>query len=173
MDPGLPSFGIFQSVAYTGPQILLPCVVHTVYNLRRKVIPAGLCAPERCCGGVPATVPPWRSEWCWLTARAQVFRGIGVEAMSLSSGEGGGEGIRSPQQVLCEGGCSPGDSSAQSRAGGTRPALPWQLLAKPVPSGDARGRGQWEGSISDTGPLTVREREREAQSGKGRDRKAE
>lgn len=83
-----------------------------------------------------------------------------MEALSLSSGEGGGEGTRSPQQVLCEDGCNPGDSSAQSRAGGTRPALPCQLLAKPVPSGDARGRGQWEGSISDIGLLTVQERER-------------
>lgn len=70
------------------------------------------------------------------------------------------EGTRSPQQVLCEDGCSPRDSSAQSRAGGTRPARPCQLLAKPVPSGDARGRGQWEGSISDIGLLTVQERER-------------
>lgn len=57
-------------------------------------------------------------------------------------------------------GCGPQDSSTQSRGGDTRFALTWQLLAKPVPGSDARGRGQWAGSGFDTGTLTVQERER-------------
>lgn len=57
-------------------------------------------------------------------------------------------------------GSSPWDSCAQSRAGDTRPVLTWQLLAKPVPSSDARGRGLWAGSGSDIGLWNVQERER-------------
>lgn len=53
-------------------------------------------------------------------------------------------------------GSSSWDSCVQSRAGDTRPVLTWQLLAKPVPSGDARA-----GSGSDIGLLSVQERERE------------
>ena len=85
--------------------------------------------------------------------------------MSLGEKEGSGERVSS--SCWENTGCSPLGLWLRSRAGDTRPALTWQLLAKPLPSSDVRGRGHWAASGSDTGLLSVQDRE--AQSRRGRE----
>lgn len=84
MHSGLPSFGIFQSVAHTGPGFVGP-VLTTLHS------PFSAQSPKLVCGllvGVGVEFPPQRPP---TEAKAQILQGVGVGALSFSPGEGGGQ----------------------------------------------------------------------------------
>lgn len=106
--------------------------------------------------------PTDRSEWRWAHSQ-----GSGTSGGKSESGREGGEWGKVLSSCWENTGCRPLGLWLRSRAGDTRPALTWQLLAKPLPSSDVRDRGHWAASGSDTGLLSVQDRE--AQSRRGRE----